>query len=1071
MKSDLIKRHKATNKHRTMEKKWNERFILEKIPQYDAYKDINYLSLGLVRSKLRYEEKQIKEGKKTKKLRTNSTRQTLNTKSRKNMYSPLPTTLKENEKTDLFTLKLTKRPLTIKRKKMKLNKTLDSNNILEKKEEKNNYVKTVENQKIYNSTHKNNNENNDKEYIVIDKALGDELNEIKELWENLGVTQEYQIFFGEMLDKLKTREFVEKYLLYEKRQLIEFKSDLEKLMNDIYKRENDLSNLKKIEEIYAKNEQLNQYNILKNKKYQNRKIKNKNNKSLGQSSDEINQYRNKNGNEYDEDNVEKSKELDEELTKYKVNKEKIENDIGNCLKLLRLHTINIVSQFTKFRINYNFYSTSGKNDVNQMKNGYEFDYNYLLKIKKDCEFFKKSSFKNIYNFTENCENDPFFLNLLNNKNHLSKYKYLTATEDTINSIHECMFILDQEEMYFKISQNQNNTNENNETKYNNESSENDNINENETSNSNIKNKKITRGVNYQGNLENVISKLRKKNEYQNLFFNSGYSKGPFTNNNNFNNNLNENLNENGQKTIPETTSNELFQSFQYYDKIKNNIYNKEEIQNIKNNMFKNYSNSNNKIIIYSKNNTSKENKDKFSNKGNNNLNLNFNNIVKNSKKQNGNNSLKISLNNINKICKNDEKMQKKNSVNINLNNISNNLKANNNKFEENKKQENNIIITNNDIIRNDNYNNNNSNNNNYDKNNKNEGDNKNIDNNITNNSNLVEEEIILDEKCINCKYISILSLIDKQNLSIEKENNNFNIGNYLFRMMNPFNLDLLLNSLKYNNKYSISNCSNSIVLSSPEEIKNNFSYIINNNNSISNINSLEKEIKEKDLYLSEDNNSQKKYAFLSSLLNINLNSLISSSSIIYNNHNYNGIKINSTKNILSIEDDIILYIIPTENEDILIYICPYNEKIKEIIKKYDKNNNIFNGFSSFVNIISLYYEENDNNDDTSEINLWLPCFEIDTQLICNKMPGYKKINIKNNNDNKDMQIFEYDEIIKISMKQNLNNNKNMANININKNEDIVIENDFIFGIYHKEMKNRYNTPFISLAYIGKENFI
>ena len=87
------------------------------------------------------------------------------------------------------------------------------------------------------------------------------------------------------------------------------------------------------------------------------------------------------------------------------------------------------------------------------------------------------------------------------------------------------------------------------------------------------------------------------------------------------------------------------------------------------------------------------------------------------------------------------------------------------------------------------------------------------------------------------------------------------------------------------------------------------------------------------------------------------------------------------------------------------------------------------------------------------------------------MPGYKKINIKNNNDNKDMQIFEYDEIIKISMKQNLNNNKNMANININKNEDIVIENDFIFGIYHKEMKNRYNTPFISLAYIGKENFI
>ena len=220
-------------------------------------------------------------------------------------------------------------------------------------------------------------------------------------------------------------------------QLIQFKSDLEKLMNDIYKRETDLNNLKKIEEIYSNNEELNKYNILKNQQLQN----------------DINS---------NEDIVEKNKEFEEEFTKYKVNKEKIEDDIGNCLKLLRLHTINTVNQFTKFRINYNFYFTSGKNDVNQMKNGYEFDYNYLLKIKKDCEFFKDSSFKDIYNFSKK-DSDPFFLNLLDNKNNNNKneYKYLTATEDTINSINQCMFILDQEELYFKISQNQNNNNNGN----------------------------------------------------------------------------------------------------------------------------------------------------------------------------------------------------------------------------------------------------------------------------------------------------------------------------------------------------------------------------------------------------------------------------------------------------------------------------------------------------------------------------------------------------------------------------------------------------------------------------------
>ena len=419
-----MKRRKINSKYKIMEKKWNERFILEKIPQYDAYKDVNYLSLGLIKSKIRYEEKQLKESQKKhkKKIKTNSSYHTLNTKPKKNIYSPILTYIKENENNDLFTLKLSKRPLTIKRKKM--NKTIEFN-IKEKKDDNNNnYMKTYENGNINISNKKQNinTEDKEKESIVIDKNLSDELNIIKELWDNLGVTPEYQIFFGEMLDKLKSREMVEKYLSYEKKQLIQFKSDLEKLMNDIYKRENDLNNLKKIEEIYSKNEQLKQYNYLKNKKNQENRMKNVKNKNNGlklKTEDDISLLKNRNKNininEYDEDNIEKSKEFDEELTKYKVNKEKIENDIDNCLKLLRLHTINTVNQFTKFRINYNFFFTSGKNDVNQMKKGYEFDYNYLLKIKKDCEFFKNSSIKNIYNFSNDCENDPFFFNLLNKK--------------------------------------------------------------------------------------------------------------------------------------------------------------------------------------------------------------------------------------------------------------------------------------------------------------------------------------------------------------------------------------------------------------------------------------------------------------------------------------------------------------------------------------------------------------------------------------------------------------------------------------------------------------------------------
>ena len=46
------------------EKKWDNRFITLKISEYDAYKDVNYLSLGLIKSKIRYEEKQLKESQK-----------------------------------------------------------------------------------------------------------------------------------------------------------------------------------------------------------------------------------------------------------------------------------------------------------------------------------------------------------------------------------------------------------------------------------------------------------------------------------------------------------------------------------------------------------------------------------------------------------------------------------------------------------------------------------------------------------------------------------------------------------------------------------------------------------------------------------------------------------------------------------------------------------------------------------------------------------------------------------------------------------------------------------------------
>ena len=55
------------------EKNWDNRFVLEKIPQYDAYKDPNYLSLSLLKSKNKMDEKtNSNKAKKNPKKRVNS---------------------------------------------------------------------------------------------------------------------------------------------------------------------------------------------------------------------------------------------------------------------------------------------------------------------------------------------------------------------------------------------------------------------------------------------------------------------------------------------------------------------------------------------------------------------------------------------------------------------------------------------------------------------------------------------------------------------------------------------------------------------------------------------------------------------------------------------------------------------------------------------------------------------------------------------------------------------------------------------------------------------------------------
>jgi len=402
MKHHIITRgNSSTNSNfRRLENKWNERFFIEKIPNYDSFRDKNFLNLNLIKEKLRKEEMQLKGfRKKIKKSKTNSSHITLESRPIKTLNMPLLISNTKNEKIDLFSLKFNNNiPLTINGNNNNIRTEYNQQNILNR---------------LYTNLYdlKTNKTEQKTRILRMNNSFQEEMNELKDLWKSLGVTTEYQINFWKLLSKYTNKEIIDRYISYEKKDLIQLKTEIEKLKKEIQKRENDLDKLRKIDIVYKENE--NMYNYYKN-------------------------------NESNEENEEK-------LNKYKDNKIIIENDIENLLKSLRLHTINTVCLFSKFRNQYNYYFTSGKIDINQMSNENKFDYTYLAKVKSDTNFLIDTSLVSLYNFS-NFENDPFFLSLLKTTEGNDEYKYLTATEDTLNTINQCMYIIDQEEMIYKINQ-------------------------------------------------------------------------------------------------------------------------------------------------------------------------------------------------------------------------------------------------------------------------------------------------------------------------------------------------------------------------------------------------------------------------------------------------------------------------------------------------------------------------------------------------------------------------------------------------------------------------------------------
>ena len=313
---------------------------------------------------------------------------------------------------------------------------------------------------------------------------------------------------------------------------------------------------------------------------------------------------------------------------------------------------------------------------------------------------------------------------------------------------------------------------------------------------------------------------------------------------------------------------------------------------------------------------------------------------------------------------------------------------------------------------------------------------------------------------INYDSLAVLSLVNAENNEIKK--NKYICFN---KVMNPIILSLLIDKLKINDKYKVEiiskdNSKESLVEKLSNLENKVFDFIKTQNNDCSDISEITKnEITTERGFC---------YSMINNGLNIQMNTLMT---LYLDNYLYNGIDINIKNNLIKDPKyNNNIYLLPTNNQNIFIILYQYNEEFQAFMSQ-DKEN-IYNQFTSLFKIVIKNYisEAHDDNDTNNKKTLWIPSFNIDTNLFGSEVDISKNINIKNSEDN-EIKINEFNEFLKIYYLPDGNNDKNIEmNIN-NSDNDIIIKDKFLFGICHKEFMECCDIPVICLVNVTKENMI
>jgi hypothetical protein len=113
---------------------------------------------------------------------------------------------------------------------------------------------------------------------------------------------------------------------------------------------------------------------------------------------------------------------------------------------IRIISINIVNYYIKIREVSSYAVLGGKYDLDKVNKLYNFDKNYLIKMRYDLDFLNQSVLEQFFNFAEDA--DPFLVSPAEKSG--DKY-HVPIDEDMHSSIKNCQFQILQDMIYYHIN--------------------------------------------------------------------------------------------------------------------------------------------------------------------------------------------------------------------------------------------------------------------------------------------------------------------------------------------------------------------------------------------------------------------------------------------------------------------------------------------------------------------------------------------------------------------------------------------------------------------------------------------